>query len=349
MSRSAHATRWIIRRPNGGGGWLPLRWLGVVLLALIVTLPGCATSEAAWESRELVEHPLVGRIWDGADEQFVTAETLVAAAATADVVLLGEVHHNPDHQRLQEEIITALLDQGRQPALVFEMLERDVQPVVDQVVTRAQPTTDALAAATNFAASGWDWAAYEPLFALALQHDLPILAGNAPRTEVRQVAQAGLNVLAVERQQALGLADPLPPPAQAALIAEIVAGHCGYLTPEQAEPLAAAQRLRDATMADVILGATGDPVVLIAGRGHVRTDYGIPRYLHQRQPGIETLAVALVEVRAEAEQVAAYLEAEAVGPPGVFAYRWFTPRVTMDDPCEAFRESLEQMEPEREP
>lgn len=323
-------------------------WLSILLLVLVASLVGCATPEATSEAPAPGTHPLVGRIWDVQDEAFVTSDTLMTEAAAAEFVLLGEVHSNPDHHRLQGEVITGLIDQGQRPALVFEMLERPDQPAIDRVVADPQATTEALATATNFAASGWDWAAYEPLFALALQQQLPLLAGNAASTEVRQVAQAGLNVLAPEQQQALGLTQALPATAQAALVQEIVAGHCGYLTPAQAEPLAAAQRLRDATMADVMLAGSGAPVVLIAGSGHVRNDYGVPWYLQQRQPGVRTLAVSFVEVRPDAAEVSAYLE-ETVGPPGMVDYLWFTPRFETEDPCEEFRRNLEQMNPEQQP
>jgi len=89
MSRRAPATRWSIRRSHGSG-WLPLRWLGALLIALIVTLPGCAMPETTWESRDLVGHPPVGRIWDVQAEQVVTVETLahgcckVSQPATAE-------------------------------------------------------------------------------------------------------------------------------------------------------------------------------------------------------------------------------------------------------------------------
>ncbi len=329
-------------------GWTRPLWLAMVLIVLVISLAACTPSETAWESGDLVTHPLVGRIWDVQAGQFVPSESVIAATADANFVLLGEVHSNPDHQRLQGEVIEALGEQGQQPALVFEMLEQDDQAAIDDIVTGPQPTTAALAAATDFATSGWDWAAYEPLFALALEQKLPLLGGNASIEEVRQVAQAGQRVLTPERQHALRLTDALPDPARVALVQAIVDGHCGYLTPDQAGPLADAQRLRDATMADVMLGAAGDPVVLIAGSGHVRSDYGVPWYVRLRQPEADIVAVGFVEVRPDAEQAQAYLD-ETAGPPGMVDYLWFTPRFETEDPCEAFRRSLEQMNPEQTP
>jgi|GEM_PF-4707091 len=60
MRRIVHSPRRSIRRPQAGG-WLPPGWLGALLLALIITLTGCATPETTWESRDLGGHLLVGR------------------------------------------------------------------------------------------------------------------------------------------------------------------------------------------------------------------------------------------------------------------------------------------------
>src|SRR4051812_674712 len=48
-----------------------------------------------------VDHPLVGRVWDVKNATFITRDALWAKLVTADYVLLGEKHDNPDHHRLQ--------------------------------------------------------------------------------------------------------------------------------------------------------------------------------------------------------------------------------------------------------
>ena len=62
-------------------------------------------------------------------------------------------------------------------------------------------------------------------------------------------------------------------------------GHCGLLPESQFAPMARIQLARDESMARVSeaalreLGQPGKSVLLVAGRGHVRSDIGVPTWL----------------------------------------------------------------------
>ena len=75
---------------------------------------------------------------------------VIAAARDADIVVIGEVHDNPEHHRVQAEIVTAL-----QPgALVFEMLPQANEDAVNRLRAEAA-SRDEIAAALDWEASGW--------------------------------------------------------------------------------------------------------------------------------------------------------------------------------------------------
>ncbi|MFY9514323.1 MAG: ChaN family lipoprotein, partial [Rubrivivax sp.] len=84
-----------------------------------------------------------------------------------------------------------------------------------------------------------------------------------------------------------------------------------------------AQRCRDAAMALTMqeLAASGRrPVVLLAGNGHVRRDWGVAQLLAVLQPQAKLLAVGVVERGDEA--------------PGAYDRRWLTdPVAGRADPC----------------
>jgi uncharacterized iron-regulated protein len=323
--------------------------VGAVLLLLVVglmvALVACAptTDEVSWQSSELVQHPLVGTIWDTRTETVVSRDALLDAASDADFVLLGEIHDNLDHHQLQRDVLEALVARGERPAVVFEMLERPDQAAIDALRQQDPLATAALSDTTRFAARGWEWEWYEPLFATVLDNDLPLLAGNAPADQVQQVARTGSLDLESDQQATLGLGMPLPEPGRAQLVEQLVAGHCGYLPAEMTAPLVDAQRLRDATMADVLLAAPADLAILIAGNGHVRTDHGVPVYLQHRRPSAQVHAIGFIEVQEGQEEPQAYFPS-ATSQALPFDYLWFTPRAQREDPCVQFRESLEQME-----
>jgi hypothetical protein len=109
------------------------------------------------------------------------------------------------------------------------------------------------------------------------------------------------------------------------------------------DAMIAVQRARDATLADALLASGGgDGAVLIAGAGHVRRDRGAPLYLARRAPEQRVLALAFSEVpRGAAETDDPGRRAAELG--SAFDLVWFTPRVDDEDPCERFREQLQQL------
>ena len=86
------------------------------------------SSAREWMTEKHRDHPLVGRIWDQRGQRFADEEALVAAAAAADFVMLGEMHDNPDHHVVQARLVRALGDRGKRPALAFEMLDVCITP-----------------------------------------------------------------------------------------------------------------------------------------------------------------------------------------------------------------------------
>lgn len=83
----------------------------LVLIAGLVVLGGAvARAEPPptdWRSTSLRDHPLVGTIWSARDGNTVTESELATRIGKAKFVLLGEVHDNSDHHRLQAWAIAA--------------------------------------------------------------------------------------------------------------------------------------------------------------------------------------------------------------------------------------------------
>ncbi len=315
--------------------------------ALLATLlvgcagPGAVTDDPA-PPTAAPAHPLADRIWDVRTATFVEPGALYATAATADHLLLGEVHDNPRHHELQTTVLAALVERGRRPSVVFEMMERDQQPAIDAVLAGEDPRADEVATATGFEERGWDWPLYRPLVTQALASGLPIVAGNASAAETRAIVREGLSILDADTRRELGLVTPLPPSAQAELTDVMIDSHCGHATPELARRLVDAQRLRDATMADVLLTKSARGTVLITGAGHARRDFGVPAYLSARRPEAVVVSVRLVEVEAGENEPGVYADRLA-DLPVPFDFLWFTLPVEREDPCEQFRRGLERL------
>jgi hypothetical protein len=103
-------------------------------------------------------------------------------------------------------------------------------------------------------------------------------------------------------------------------------------------PMVLAQKAKDAQLAERMAAADrGDGAILVAGRGHVRTDVGVPRFLAGDAPGKTILSVGITEVRAELEKPEEYRSEYGEGPLP-FDFVVFTPATARADPCEALRQ-----------
>jgi uncharacterized iron-regulated protein len=304
-------------------------------LALAPALLAFRARAASWASPKLADHPLVGTIWDARAGRVVTRAALEAACAQSDLVLIGETHDNPDHHRLQLELIEAIVRAGRRPAVAMEQFDREHQAALDRA--RAERPGDAgyVADAGQFDRRGWEWPFYEPIVAAALRHDLPLVAANLSRRDAFAVIERGYDGLGEGVPARLGLAQPFGTAEAAAIETAVREGHCGKL-PESVVPrMAAAQRARDAVMADALLARASAGAVLIAGNGHVRRDLGVPLHLATRAPQRGVLAVGIVEVVEGVARAEDYV-APGAGDIPQFDVAIFTPRTDRPDPCAGF-------------
>jgi uncharacterized iron-regulated protein len=309
----------------------------VAIVVLVAAVAALAAGEEAWRSPLGRAHPLTGRIWEPATGRFVERGVLVERLGRTRFVLLGEKHDNPDHHRLQADVLRALIAGGRRPAVGFEMFGVDDADAIARHLATAPADAAGLADVVGWKQSGWpDWAMYRPIVEAALSVGLPVVATNLSRAANRNLRSGGLAALEPETVIALGLGRALPPPLEADLAAEIRATHCGHASDAMVARMTATQRARDAQMAAALASAAGhDGAVLIAGAGHVRNDRGVPMYVKARLPGASVETVAFLEVSdGQTDPVAYGTRFERGRFP--FDYVWFTPRVDDRDPCEAF-------------
>lgn len=290
---------------------------------------------ASWVSPHLADHPLVGTIWDAREHRPVTRAMLEAAAARADFVLLGETHDNPDHHRLQLELLEAIVRAGRRPAVALEQLDREHQAALDRARAARPGDPGYVADAAQLDRRGWHWPFYEPIIAFALRNDLPLVAANLSRRDASAVIERGYDALGANAPGRLGLLQPLGAAQAQAIEAAVREGHCGKL-PERVVPgMAAAQRARDAVIADALIASGPGGAVLIAGNGHVRRDFGVPLPLAVRAPQRSVLAVGIVEVIEGTTRADEHIAA-AAGDAPPFDFVVFTPRTERPDPCAGF-------------
>jgi uncharacterized iron-regulated protein len=289
------------------------------------------------------DHPLAGRVWSIRERRFVPPSEVETAVREARYALLGERHGNPEHHALQGRLIAAAARGGRPVALVAEQIDFEQQPAIDACRRDCADFGAELGARVQWSASGWPpYALYRPAFAAAGEARAPVYAGNAGAKRIR-VLSRGEAPTETEAPWVARAREPLPALGRERLVSDLKQGHCGHLPEGYADSLVLAQRLRDASMTARLQRAAAAserpaPVVLIAGTGHARRDYGVPLLLDA-----PSVVIAFVEVASGETRPQDY------GPADAYDYLWFTPRVDEPDPCEQFRERLEKMKPATAP
>lgn len=246
------------------------------------------------------------------------SDETMARMAVADVVLLGEVHDNPDHHKAQADLVATL----KPSALVFEMLTASQAQAVTSL-----PRDDktALEDALDWANSGWpDFALYHPIFSAA--PSAAIFGAAVPRPTARAAMESGLAAAFGEGADRFGLTNALAEDEQEQRERLQFEAHCEALPKDLLPAMVDIQRLRDARLAQAVseaLEQTGGPVVVITGNGHARADWGVPRYLRRVVPDAALFTLGQSE--------------GGLVLPGAFDAVIDAPVVDRPDPCDAFR------------
>ncbi|WP_349939740.1 ChaN family lipoprotein [Fulvimarina sp. MAC8] len=290
--------------------------------------------DRTWRSAIYADSPLVGSIV-ASDGSPSDTESLVKAVKGARYVLLGEIHDNPDHHRLQAGIIRDAASKDSTPAVVFEMIPETFSDVLENIDDTTEVDLSDIAKKLSWSERGWpDFSIYAPVFQAALDNNLPIVAGNLDRETVRDLSSdAGENIPAADRER-LGLDLPVEPALAQDLLAELKAAHCGLLPDEALKPMELAQRLRDGAMAAAMIDAAGEngSALLIAGSGHAREDRGVPAVIEGLTGKSDSVAVQMVEIAGvDADEVSDYGMSNET--PAPFDFTIFTPKANDTDHC----------------
>ncbi|OYY49434.1 MAG: hypothetical protein B7X95_04450 [Methylophilaceae bacterium 17-44-8] len=257
-------------------------------------------------------------IIETATQSTISQTQLIERLQQPALILLGEVHDEPLHHLRRASLIEALAHLN--PVVVAEQLEAN-----QHVTYTGQLAQDLMRA--GFDQKMWDWALYSPLFSVLEKNKVTLMGGNLSIDAVRGISKQGASAIPEALDEMISQAN-LTAAGETQLVADLEAGHCGHLPKQYVPNFILAQRARDASMLNTMLDIAHKPVILLAGNGHVRKDYGIPTLL---QSSIQT-------------QVSiGFLQLDSLTPDQALAYRqqydyvWLTGAVNRDDPCAKFK------------
>ncbi len=280
----------------------------LLLAAVLTQQPAAGTAPAA--------HPPVAaayvpeRVYDTTKRAFADFESMLADVSSADIVLIGEQHDDPNTHRLEVAVLQGLLRRGRPVTVSLEMFERDVQTEVDDYLASRKTEEQFLAASRPWPRYATD---YKPLVEMARAHGSGVIAANVPRKYASLVAKGGLEALKTlsDAERAFVATDiqcPLDDYYQR--FSQVMNQHPAPGADKQAEGERRAtteryyfaQCVKDETMAESIVAAVqkldGKPGTIVHYNGAFHTDFGagVAERVRRRLPDRRIALITMLPV-----------------------------------------------------
>lgn len=232
-----------------------------------------------------------------------TADDIAQAADGKRFVFLGENHATKPHQQLEADVVAALVKRGRKVIVGLEMYTRPKQDWLDQWSSGALSEEDFLEKSDWKGQWGFPYEFYRPVFQVAKENKLPMVALNVPRDWVRQVGRKGYVGLTNEARLQLPADLFLGNTQHKDVFNALMGGH--PMTGPQGDNIYAAQVLWDEGMADTAVKwlertpADKQTVfVVIAGSGHVMYRQGI-NFRIKRRTKLDGVTVVMSQAKGE--------------------------------------------------
>lgn len=183
----------------------------------------------------------------------------------ASIILLGEQHDAPDHQRIHRFMVDTLVARHALAAVAIEMATEGQS--TEKLASDA--SEEAVQEALKWSQGTWSWSVYGPVVMAAVRAGVPVVGANLPRSLMR------------ESMNDVGLDALLPGAALQTMQQNIRQGHCSLLPEPQVAPMTRIQIARDITMARTLgkLIQPGKTVLFLAGSGHVDKTQGVALHL----------------------------------------------------------------------
>lgn len=336
--------------------------LGVILCLFC----GCATTSKII----MRDDPLIGTVVKGDTGKPAGFAGLMDTLTHSDIIYLSEKHDNPMHHAIQHKVIQTLIDQGRAPTLGFEFFSYQDTPLllnlVDAGKKKHSPKMEKALEQRLRTKLGWEdqsdtmWGYYWDLLKLASDNGLSAAGLDLSATQKRRITRKGLDGLSpIELQQLFST--QLSNTAYESYMKSIfVSVHCGMDHGRMTDRLYDTWVTRNDRMALSVVelfkavqtqdhdgaGRKTGPVVVIIGAGHTDYGLGVMDRVHHLKPCAVQTNLALTEIEIEPTDLSQYLaplSLEGFDPVPPADYLWFTQRVSYEDPCEKFKDTLKKM------
>ncbi|MFN2247817.1 MAG: ChaN family lipoprotein [Candidatus Promineifilaceae bacterium] len=265
--------------------------------ALIIASTGLLLADFSVAEEQVAEEqncPQPGRWLVPATNESLDFTQLMPRLKDKKVVLLGEVHDQPEHHIWQFQMVSALSASNGDIAIALEAFPRRVQPILDRWVAGELTRQQFLEQTDWFAVWGFAPELYMPLFEFARLNNVRMLAMNVDRSLVRKVGKSGWESVPIGERE--NVSEPAAPSsAYVDYLWDIFRNHpaadsdsnttSDALKREGPEfqSFVRSQTFWDRAMADAIANEVREHpdrvVIAVLGSGHVQEGWGVAHQL----------------------------------------------------------------------
>jgi uncharacterized iron-regulated protein len=214
----------------------------------------------------------------------VTFEEMLEDLRGVRVVYVGEKHTDASHHAFQLKVIQGLRERGAARVVGLEMFDRSYQAVLDRWTAGELDEESFLRAVHWYANWRFDYGLYRGILDYLRREGIRALALNLPAQIPPKIRVGGLEFLSGYEKGFIPEHVDTSIPAHRDFVRRVFERH-DFQGRARFEDFYTAQCVWEDVMAESIAKGIGaDPMVVLAGNGHIQFKYGIPERAFRRNP-----------------------------------------------------------------
>ena len=225
--------------------------------------------------------PLILKPGDGK-----TIEDIFPELMKSRIIFVGENHDRFAHHMNQLKIIRKLHKAGAKIGVGMEMFQKPYQKFVDDYLAGKIDEAEFLRQTDYYNKWRFDYNLYKPIVDFLKENNIPLIALNIDGDITRKTALKGIDNLSQKEKEQLPDQLDFSNELYRADLHKVFEIHTNEHNLKNFNHFFQAQTLWDETMADSAAKFLADnpasKLVILAGNGHVRHEYGIPQRLYRR-------------------------------------------------------------------
>jgi len=215
-----------------------------------------------------------------------TLDDILPKLTDSRIIYVGEQHDQFAHHINQLQIIKKLHEAKYKLAVGMEAFQIPFQQAVDDYLAGTIDEHMFLEKTEYFNNWRYDYNLYKPIIDYLKQQNIPLIALNIEKDISRKIAREGIHNLTGEEKKQLPSALDLSDERYRRDLNNVFTLHAKHHELEDFNYFLQAQTIWDEVMAEsahqFLVNHTEHKLVILAGNGHVRRKYGIPKRLYRR-------------------------------------------------------------------